>query len=209
VDPDRDSLNPDVAAELRLLRAEITAIRTQPPPHPHHPHVRLPRFDPAGHLIIPRHHRLAGKPRAWLHLRAHAGPLPHAKISKQRRTALWLTAFAAARVAVWAAAMTVLVLYAAGLRGTFVAWFVHLSSLVVWVSFISYYCNAATDFATFTAGLAALFSADSHAAVITAGTATSASLDTIESDIARLADLQPGPEAAALADSIRRQLAGR
>ena len=140
--------------------------------------------------------------------------LPRSHVSRQRRTALWLTAAALLRVLIWVAAMLVLAVYAAGARGSFISWFTHLSGLVIWVSFISYYCNAATDFASLTAGLAALFSADSHAAVITGAAAEDVTgrelaedVAAIGGDIARLADLQPGPEASALSASIRARLA--
>ena len=74
------------------------------------------------------------------------------------------------------------------------------------MSVISYYCNFSTDLANFTAGLAALFSSDSHAATVAATVSLDADFDTMETDIARLADLQPGAEASELAAGIRGRL---
>ncbi len=203
-----ESTDPDVAAELRLLRAEIAAMR-EPHGHPAR-HMWSPGFDAGGHLILPeRHRRLASKIRPWLHLRAHAGALPHAKVSKQRRMAIWLTITSAIRVIVWTLAMGVIVLHWAGVGGPFIHWFTTLSGTVIFVTFISFYCNAATDGASLTASIAALFSADSHAAVIASGTKLTTGISSLEDDIARLADLEPGPEARELAEHCRRQLAGR
>ncbi len=203
-----EELNQDAAGELRALRAEIAVLREHVialhavPPHVQH--AWLPHLS-GGRLVLPvRHYRL----KAWISHRSKAGPLPPGHISAQRRFSLWMTAAAGARMGVWVAAMALLVIYAAGLRGGFVLWFVHLSSLVIWVSFISYYCNFATDFAAFLAGTAALFSADTHTSVAVDRTAVVTEVQEAESDIARLADLQPGAEATALAASIRARLSG-
>jgi hypothetical protein len=106
--------------------------------------------------------------RQWVHRRAHHGRMDHAHVNRQRRFALYMTIFAGVRMAVWFAAMALVIAYYAGVGGSFELWFIRLSSLVLWVSFISYYCNFATDFASFMAGMAALFSADSHATAIAA-----------------------------------------
>lgn len=137
--------------------------------------------------------------RQWVHHRAHHGPATHAHISRQRRFALYMTIFAGIRVVAWTACMLLIIAYAIGAKGTFILFFVRLSSLVLWVSFISYYCNAATDFASFMAGVSALFSADSHATAVTASSSLAVDFAALESDIARLAELQPGPAAEALA----------
>ena len=147
--------------------------------------------------------------RRWVHKRAHNGPVTHAHVSRQRRFALYMTIFAGVRVVAWTACMLLIIAYALGAKGSFIIFFVRLSSLVLWVSFISYYCNAATDFASFMAGVSALFASDSHAAAIAGNANTSADFTALESDIARLADLQPGPEATALAGEIRQRLAAR
>lgn len=142
----------------------------------------------------------------WVHQRAHRGPVSHGHISKQRRAALWLTIFSAIRTFAWIVCMLVIVAHWCGVGGSFVHSFIALSGSVVFVTFISFYCNAATDAANLMAGIAALFSADSHATAMTAVTADFAAL---EADVARLADLQPGPEATALAEEIRHRLAGK
>jgi hypothetical protein len=208
-----EDLNPDIAAELRLLRAEITALREPPRilAHPaetaHPPRAWFPGFDAAGRLVLPAHHqRMASKIRPWLHLRARVGHMPHAKVSRQRRLAIWLTITSAARVILWVIAMGIIVLHWAGVGGPLIHWFTSLSGEVIFVTFISFYCNAATDGASLTASISALFSADSHAAAIATGVSVTSDISTLEADIARLASLQPGPEAARLAADIRLRL---
>ena len=143
----------------------------------------------------------------WVHHRAHQGPVGHAKISGRRRMALWMTIFAAARTVLWVVAMLLIVAIWFGAHSAFFSWFHGLSGSVIFVTFISFYCNASTDAANLMAGIAALFSADSHAATVSANSAVTVDFTAIEADIARLADLQPGPEAAALAEEIRQRLA--
>lgn len=147
--------------------------------------------------------------RGWVHHRAHHGPSTRAHVSKQRRAALYTTIFAAVRTFIWIVAMLLIVAIWLGVHDSFFRWFRDLSSSVIFVTFISFYCNASTDAANLTAGMAALFSADSHATVLTADSGLSADLTVLEGDIARLADLQPGPEATALAAQIREQLIAR
>ena len=141
--------------------------------------------------------------RGALRERAHRGPVTHAHVSSQRRLALWMTVFAAVRTVAWIACMLVICVHWAGAGGAFITAFTSMSSSVLFVTFISFYCNASTDAANLMAGIAALFSADGHAAAIAAGESARAD---IESDIARLADLEPGPAAAALATAIRGRL---
>ena len=147
--------------------------------------------------------------RQWVHHRAHHGPVSHAHVSRQRRAALWMTIFAAVRTVLWIVCMLLIVAIWCGAHIAFLSWFKGLSSSVIFVTFISFYCNASTDAANLMAGMAALFSADSHAAAIAGNAATSADFTSLESDVARLADLQPGPEATALAGEIRQRLAVR
>ena len=142
----------------------------------------------------------------WVHHRAHHGPTTHAHISKQRRSALWLTIFAAIRTVAWIICMLFIVAHWVGVGGSFLHSFIGLSGSVVFVTFISFYCNASTDAANLMAGIAALFSADGHAATVAGNAAVSVDLTAVEGDIARLADLQPGPDATALAAEIRQRL---
>ena len=104
--------------------------------------------------------------RQWVHHRAHHGPVTHAHVSRQRRGALWLTIFAAIRTVVWLICMLLIVAIWCGAHVAFLSWFKGLSSSVIFVTFISFYCNASTDAANLMAGIAALFSADSHAAAV-------------------------------------------
>ena len=147
--------------------------------------------------------------RQWVHHRAHHGPDSRAHVSRQRRAALWMTIFAAVRTVLWIVCMLLIVAIWCGAHIAFLSWFKGLSSSVIFVTFISFYCNASTDAANLMAGMAALFSADSHATAITANAALTADVTAVEGDIARLADLQPGPEATALAAEIRRRLSGQ
>jgi hypothetical protein len=143
--------------------------------------------------------------RAWVHRRA-AAALTHDHVRGQRRVALWLTVFAAVRTAVWLLAMVIIIIHWLGAGGSFVHAFIDVSSTVLFVTFISFYCNASTDAANLTAGLAALFSADSHHATTAARAALERDTAAIEEDIRRLAALQPGTEAEDLARSISERL---
>lgn len=145
--------------------------------------------------------------RAWVHHRATRHGLDgHARIGSQRRTALWMAVFAAARTVAWLLCMLLIAVHWAGVSGAFLTSFIHLSSTVVFVTFISFYCNASTDAANLAASIAALFSADSHHDAEAARAALTADFTWLEDGIARLADLQPGPEALALAGEIRHRL---
>jgi hypothetical protein len=163
----------------------------------------------AGHLLLPeRHYRLLAGIRSRVFRRSAVRALPHTRIARQRELAIWLTAFSGIRTFVWLVAMGLIVAHWAGAGGAFLHWFTSLSGEVVFVTFISFYCNASTDAANLSASLAALFAADSHVATVTAGREAGEDLAGIEADIARLADMLPGDEAGALAASIRSRLAG-
>lgn len=144
--------------------------------------------------------------RAWVHHRSAAAGLGREHVSRQRAAALWLTAFSAVRTLAWLACMLVIVVHWMGAGGSFIHAFTALSSSVLFVTFISFYCNASTDAANFTAGLAALFSADSHGAAEAARLVAERDFAAIEGDIARLADTDPGQEAQELADQIRARI---
>ena len=143
--------------------------------------------------------------RGWVHRRA-AAALTHDHVRGQRRVALWLTVFAAVRTAVWLLAMVIIIIHWLGAGGSFIHAFIDVSSTVLFVTFISFYCNASTDAANLTAGLAALFSADSHHATTAVRVALERDTAVIEEDIRRLAALQPGTEAEELAASISDRL---
>jgi hypothetical protein len=211
---------PDTATELRLIRKDIAAIRRQvvkeqeareqltrereqavlPLP------VSPPRvLNP--HPVPQRHYRVLGALRGRIHRRSHLGAMSHKRISGQRRLALWLTTFAVIRTVVWLAAMGLIVAHWLGVGGPFLHWFTSLSATVIFVTFISFYCNASTDAANMAAGFAALFSADSHAAVVSTGQLLQSDLEELQADVEHLAGLSPGPEATALSVAIKRKLA--
>jgi len=214
-------LSPDAATELRLIRAEITAIRLQVireqearerahvTPATSSPKVQDQQLPGAasGVLLTPeRRYRVLKAARTRVHHRAHLGSMSHKRISGQRRLAIWLSAGAAIRTLIWITAMGLIVAHWAGAGGSFLHWFTSLSATVIFVTFISFYCNAATDLAGFTASIAALFSADSHAAVVSTGQTLQADMEELQADVERLAGLTPGAEATELASSIRGRL---
>jgi hypothetical protein len=144
------------------------------------------------------------KIRKWVDDRAHAGPLDLSHAANQRRQSLRLLVFGLVRVAIW----TVLGLCV--LAGIFhVAgfdWARVLAESIPFVALISIYANWATDLDAATAAFAALVAADAHATSERNRRLLVTERARIEDDIARLADLDPGPEAQALADAIRTRL---
>jgi hypothetical protein len=145
---------------------------------------------------------------SWVNTRAGRHGLDgHVSISSQRRIALWLTVFAAVRTAAWLVCMSFIAAHWMGASGIFIHSFISLSGSVVFVSFISFYCNASTDAANLMAGIAALFSADSHHDSEATRAALGIDFRALESDVLRLALLQPGDEAEALAAEIHAKLA--
>jgi hypothetical protein len=143
----------------------------------------------------------------WIHRRSTIGPLHHGHVANQRKTALWITLFAAIRTFLWIVCMLIIVIHWVGVGGSFIHGFIDVSSTVLFVTFISFYCNASTDAANLTAGLAALFSADSHGSSETNRQLMIQDFSGVEADIARLAELQPGPDALDLATKIRARIA--
>ena len=158
---------------------------------------------PRRRLLLPdRHYRILPALRSRVFRRSATRALPHSHLARQRELAIWLTAFSGIRTFVWLIAMALIVAHWCGAGGGFLHWFTSLSGEVVFVTFISFYCNASTDAANLTAGLAALFSADSHHATTAVRAALERDTAAIEGDIRRLAALQPGSEAEELARSI-------
>jgi hypothetical protein len=143
---------------------------------------------------------------SWVSKRARHVPHTHEHVSGQRRLSLWITVFAGVRTGLWLLCMLVITAHWLGAGGPFIHGFIDVSSTVLFVTFISFYCNASTDAANLTAGLAALFSSDAHSATIGMREDLGVDLTQIENDISRLADLEPGPEAARLAAQIRGRL---
>lgn len=147
--------------------------------------------------------RIAGWATRRVH---HRGLHGHQHISRQRRTALSLTIFAACRVVVWTLAMLAMGLHFVLPHNSFLTGYYHLCQAVAFVTFISLYCNWSTDLANFGAGVSSLFAADSHHDAEAARTAIGIDFAQVEQDIARLAQLQPGPEATRLASEITARL---
>jgi hypothetical protein len=148
------------------------------------------------------------KIREWIHKRARAGPLHHGHVANQRKTALYMTVFSSIRTALWIICMLLIIVIWFGGKDSFLNWFGGLSSKVIFVTFISFYCNAATDFAGTMASMSALFAADSHGSSETNRELMTRDYTEVLSGIARLAELQPGPDASALAAEIRSHLTG-
>ncbi|MHB1950245.1 MAG: hypothetical protein ACYCQK_02070 [Acidiferrobacteraceae bacterium] len=130
----------------------------------------------------------------------HRGLHGHEHIDRQRLMSLLMFTTAIARMTVWS---SLIVLSLIG-----VTFFVHLFQQVFWVALLSLYANWATDLSTAAGSWAALVGGDAHHDAEAARVAVSFDFTAIEHDIARLAELQPGPQAKALADQIRAQLAG-
>lgn len=139
--------------------------------------------------------------RKWIDKRASLHIHHSSHVNSQRRRSLYLLVFGIVRIVAW---MILGVLVSLGLAhvGGF-AWAKDLSESVPFVALISIYANWATDLDAATAAFAALVAADGRAATVKAG---HRDFSVVENDIALLAQLQPGPEAAALAASIREKL---
>ena len=204
---DPENLSPDAAAELRWIRAEIAAMRQQlPPPEQWHRGVWLPEIH-EGHLELPeRHYRVMNWLRGRIHRRSHAVVAP-AAVNKQRRNSQWLLITGIIRTVFWALLLGCVVAGLAHVLGF--EWAKALSASVPFVAAVSLYANLATDGGAAISAYAALVAADVHSQVAVTRSVLTADLAGLEADIARLADLEPGAEAASLADSIRGRLAGR
>lgn len=105
------------------------------------------------------------------------------------------------RVVVWAA---LIVLYVIGIKSVR-----HLYAEVSFVTILSVLALLLTDWGQVAASLAQLTAGDAHHDAEATRTALEIDVPAIEADIARLADLQPGDEAHALAEAIRRRLAAQ
>lgn len=202
-----DDLPPDVAAELRWVRAEIAAMRQQlPPPEQWHRGIWLPSVH-AGHVELPeRHYRLLAWLRGRVHRRSHAVVAP-AEVSKQRRNSQWLLITGIIRTVFWALLLGCVVAGLAHVLGF--EWAKALSASVPFVAVVSLYANLATDWGAAIAAYAALVAADVHSQVTVTSSVLTADLAHLHDDVDRLAGLEPGEEAAVLAASLKAKLAGR
>jgi hypothetical protein len=168
-------MDPNTEAQFQLLQAQARAIRSDRPPVWH----------------IPRR----------IHHRSHISVLYTSHANGQRRLSLWLLSTSMIRVIAW----TLLIAFvAAGLAHVAgFGWARNLAASIPFVALISLYANWATDLGASFASYAALVASDVHSQVAATGSAIETDIDAIEADIAKLADLQPGTEAAELSESIR------
>lgn len=120
---------------------------------------------------------------------------PH--IDKQRRHALIMVRTAQIRCAVWLAML---------LAYPFSHALQHLYALTTFVTLLSVGALLLTDWGQYAASSAELAAGDAHHDAEAARQTVAIDSRALEEDIARLAELQPGPEAAALADEIRSKL---
>ena len=141
-----------------------------------------------------------GEPK-WAAKRAkHRGLHGHKKIDNQRRTALILVNTGMIRVIGWTALAVAYILH--------VPFAVEAFKSVAFVALISDIALIETAFSQVAASLAQLSAADSHHDAEAARKELAVDYVQVEGDIAKLASLQPGPEADELAASIRRKISG-
>jgi hypothetical protein len=125
-------------------------------------------------------------------------------VAQQRRRAIFLLWFGIIRIIAW---LIVAACVAAGLlHWEHFAWARVLGESLPFVVLISLYANIATDLDSATAAFAALVAADAHEAAAAVARYQVLDSETLQHDIARLADLTPGEEAAELSADIRRRL---
>jgi uncharacterized membrane protein len=130
-------------------------------------------------------------------------PTP-ADIRHQRRRAVNLLVFGVIRIILWTIMAGLIGLGLLHVPGFY--WAKILATSLPFVVLISLYANWATDLDGATAAFASLVASDARQDVHATGLALTADLDKIESDIGKLANLDPGPEATRLAGDIRRRL---
>lgn len=138
--------------------------------------------------------------RQRIHDRAHhRGLHGHQHIAHQRRAALIMIGSGLFRVAIWGLLIITYLAHVAAVRSLYAS--------VSFVALLSVLALLLTDWGQVAASLAQLSAADAHHD--SEATRSALEIDTaqLDSDIAKLAALQPGPDAQKLADEIRRRLA--
>ena len=128
----------------------------------------------------------------------HRGPHGHDHIDRQRLVSLLMVVGGGARASFW------LVLIVLALCG--VGFIVNAFHEVFWVAILSLYANFATDLSTVAGSWASLVAGDAHHDAEASRRLIRTGVEEVDADIARLAELQPGPEASELAEQIRRRL---
>ena len=131
------------------------------------------------------------------HRARHRGLHGNEHVDKQRRHALLMVRTAQIRVGIW---LLMLIAY------PFSHALQHLYSLTTFVTLLSVGALLLTDWGQYAASSAELAAGDAHHDAEATRSAVAVDYREVESDIARLAALQPGPEAAALAAQIRSKL---
>lgn len=128
----------------------------------------------------------------------HHGLHGHRHISRQRLVALVMVATGLARVTMW---IVLLALYGAGVPAIR-----SLYASVAFVSLLSVGALLLTDWGQVAASLAQLTAADAHHDAESARKEVQIDFVAIEKDVAKLAEMQPGPEGQKLAGAIRERL---
>jgi hypothetical protein len=128
----------------------------------------------------------------------HRGLHGHPHIDHQRRHALIMVRTAQVRVAIWATMM---------IAGPFSHALQHTYTSVAFVTYLSLGALLLTDWGQYAASSAELAAGDAHADSEHTRAALAIDITQLDSDIARLAALQPGPDAQKLANEIRARLA--
>ena len=132
--------------------------------------------------------------------RAHKRVHTKGHIDRKREIALLMIGSGLARVVLWAILCTLYIIGA--------AFAVKLFRSVSFVAFLSVLALLLTDWGQVAASLAQLTAGDVHQDVAATKKTLTLGFEEIESDIARLAQLQPSPEADELATHIRERLRG-
>jgi len=128
------------------------------------------------------------------------------KIASQHRRSMFLMVTSIIRTCLW---VVLGILIAAGLAGASdFGWAKDLSHSLAFLALVSIYANAATDLDAAIAAFAALVASRGLAVADATRRAVVKDFETLSTDISRLASLDPGPEAAQLAEDIRYRLYG-
>jgi hypothetical protein len=142
--------------------------------------------------------RLLATIRERFHARTHRRGLDgHAYVDKQRRHALLMVRTAQVRVAIWATLM---------IAGPFSHTLSRTYSATTFVTYLSLGALLLTDWGQYAASSAELAAGDAHHDAEAARVAIGVDFHQLDGDIARLAALQPGPDAQKLAADIRGRL---
>lgn len=200
-----NDMDPNAAAELRMLRAEIAALREHvtAPAAAWTRRAWLPELH-QGHVELPvRHYQLLKRLRQVIRHRART-PLPPTHANRQRRNSLILLLTTLVRVVAW----TILIACVGAGIGHVAGfhWAQALAASIPFVALISLYANWATDLGAAIAAYAALVASDVHSQVTASSGVLAADLAELQEDVDRLAQLQ-GEEAVALAAVVKFRLA--